>query len=42
MQNFIKIGSVLDEYERETDLNRKIQRGGEGGRVSEVSPSVFL
>ncbi len=30
MQNFTKIGSVVDEYEQETDLNRKIQtRGGE-------------
>ncbi len=31
MQNFIKIGSVIDEYDRETDLNRKIQRGRGGG-----------
>ncbi len=28
VQNFIKIGSVVDEYDRETELNRKIQTGG--------------
>ncbi len=31
VQNFIKIGSVVDEYDRETDLNKKIQTGGGGG-----------
>ncbi len=30
VQNVSKIGSVVDEYEQQTDLNRKIQtRGGE-------------
>ncbi len=31
VHNFTKIGSVVNEYEQEADLNRKIQRGGGGG-----------